>query len=97
MKSTGACDRCGAPIEWVVMRGGERVDVDAAPVLAAEHTGTAIVATTQESGDMTDGQTLREAAGGGDRALGVFLPHRVTCPFGDRQPGARRTAGTMGV
>ncbi len=96
MKSSGACERCGAPIEWVVMRSGERLDVDAAPVLAAEHTDTAIVATAHEEGDFTNGQTLRAAAGG-DEPFGVFLPHRITCPFGEGPPPARRTAGTMGT
>jgi hypothetical protein len=95
VKSKGACERCGAPIEWVVMRDGERVDVDAAPILAPEHTGAAIVATAADSeGDMTDGRTLREVTDD-PPGLGVFLPHLLTCRSAGRggAPQAVRASG----
>jgi hypothetical protein len=95
VKSKGACERCGAPIEWVVMRDGERLDVDATPVLAPEHTGAAIVAAAADSeGDMTDGRMLREVAGELP-GLGLFLPHLLTCRSAGRG-GAPRPARAAG-
>jgi hypothetical protein len=95
VKSKRACERCGAPIEWVMMRHGERVAVDAAPVLAPEHIDAAILATAHAEGEMTDGRTLRETAGE-EPGLGLFLPHRVTCRAPDRDEAPRAAGATRG-